>query len=178
MTTPRIPTTTTLTPTKTRPNAPVAVGVAVAVAGVVAAAASRADQTIGVRVTTTAVTAGTMPTDVNPPAPRPANPTTPTATPKTTTEATTTGRMAPPVVADAVAAASPVPAMTLTMAHRRTTRPTPWCTSGNHEPTTNPTPRAAPATPRSRASTARPGWRPNDNAAATGATPDGAARRS
>src|ERR1700722_2604254 len=132
MTTPRIPTTTTLTPTKTRPNAPAAAaGVAAAVAGVVAAAASRADQTIGVRVTTTAVTAGTMPTDVNPPAPRPANPT------------TTTGRMAPLVVADAVVAASPVPAMTPTMAHHRTTRPTPWCTSGNHEPTTNPTARAA-----------------------------------
>ena len=59
-------------------------------------------------------------------------------------------------------------------ARHRTTRRTPWCTSGRPAPRTSP----RPATTRFRASTARPGWKPNGSVVVMVATPDAAARRS
>ena len=99
------------------------------------------------------------------------DPMTTRTTPMPTTTAPAT---APPSVADAVVAASPAPATTPRTARHRTTRRTPWCTSGRPAPRTSP----RPATTRFRASTARPGWRPNGSVVVMVATPDAAARRS
>ncbi len=100
--------------------------------------------------------------------------TTPMTTRRTPMATTTAPATVPPSVADAVVAASPAPATTPTTARHRTTRRTPWCTSGRPAPRTSP----RPATTRFRASTARPGWRPNGSVVVMVATPDAAAHRS
>ncbi len=155
----QIPMTTT---TRTRPaeRATGAAGVAAGVA--VADAASRADPTVRARRAT------------------PPNPTT---TAKTTKTATTTTRTVPRrrAIAAAAGAAGVNPVAVTTTGKRRllTIRRTPWCTSAR--PAASPVAvevLQARATPKSGASTARPGWKPSGNGAETGATPADAGRRS
>src|SRR5262249_40528891 len=75
-------------------------------------------------------------------------------------------------------AASRGPVTTTTTVRHPTTRPTPWCTSGHRARAASPAPptttETAQQSARSRASTARLGWRRNGNAVATAVTLDGA----
>src|ERR1700677_397811 len=149
--------------------------------GVVAAdAGSRADPTARARpgTLTARVTKGPVPTPLNPRMSTAKTPTTPT-TPAPTTR---TVRRSLATAGAAAAAASRVLATTTTRLWHLTIRPTPWCMSGRHAPRASlvltSTGLLAQPTPRSRASTARLGWRPSGNGAETDATPGGAARRS
>src|SRR5271169_4983226 len=145
--------------------------------GVVAAdVVSRADPTARARpVTLTArPTKGPVPTPLNPRMSTAKTPTTPTPTTRTVRRSLATA-------AAAAAAASRLLATTTTRLWHLTIRRTPWYMSGRHAPRASPVLTAtvplAQATPRSRASTARLGWRPSGNGAETDARPGGAARR-